>query len=110
MPRSKNIVLPLVPKKDSPTVPMVVENRPSMLQTMKEGVSFGMGTSLARVMFDRTFGPIQKQEPAPFQYEACYAERRVFEKCIVSLNESAFCNNEQNNLAECIKIKEKNLS
>lgn len=44
MPRSKNIVLPLVPKKDSPTVPIVVENRPSMLQTVKEGVSFGMGT------------------------------------------------------------------
>lgn len=112
MPRSKTIVAPLLSKKDSTvsTVPMVIETKPSMLQTMKEGVSFGMGTSIARAMFDRTFGPIPKQEPAPFQYEPCYVERRVFERCIVSQNETAFCNNEQNDLVECIKIKEKNLS
>ena len=42
MPRSKTIVAPLLSKKDSTvsTVPMVIETKPSMLQTMKEGVSF----------------------------------------------------------------------
>lgn len=109
MPRSKAMISPLVPKRDT-TVPMVIENKPSMLQTMKEGASFGMGTSIARVMFDRTFGPIQKQEPAPFQYEPCYTERRVYERCLISQNENAFCGNEQQDLLQCIKIKEKNLN
>jgi hypothetical protein len=106
MPRSKAIMPPLLTKKDT-SVPMVIETKPSMLQTMKEGVSFGMGTSIARVMFDRTFGPIQKQEPAPFQYEACYNERRVFERCLISQNETAFCGNEQQDLLQCIKVREK---
>lgn len=86
-------------KKEPVHIEKVVQDRPSMLQIMKEGASFGMGSSLARVLIERSF-PTQ---PLPL-YETCKTERVVYESCL--MNESAgYCTEQQTNLEGCLRNK-----
>ena len=88
-------------KKEITTVPDVKQG-PSLLQTMKEGASFGMGATLARVMIERTILP-----PSRIEFEPCYIEKRVFERCLLNNDESVYCRHERDNYDECIKVTEK---
>ena len=109
MPRSKVILTPIKPKADT-TVPMVIEKGPSMLQVIKEGAAFGTGSTLARIMLERIIGPTQVLPPSRVEYEPCYMERRVFERCILNQHDNIYCRNEEMELSECIKVTEKKLN
>lgn len=50
----------ITPMPKMPTVPTVNSQRPSFLQTMKEGISFGVGSSIGHRIVGAAFG-----EPTP---------------------------------------------
>ena len=78
---------------------------PSFLQTVKEGMAFGTGSTVARTMIERTLLP-----PGRIDYEPCYTEHRVYERCLINQDERAYCKDYRDEYEKCIKITEKKLS
>ena len=91
------------------SVPAPLVAKPSMLQTVKEGFSFGVGSSIAHTMVGRLFGSSSQIHPqAPTApVDSCYKERRDYETCI--LNEDIYrCNDKQETYTLCIQKEEWN--
>ena len=104
MPRSKTFLGPKTPTVVAPTPSSVVApvvQTPSLMQTMKEGVAFGTGSTLARMMIDRMLSTNAKET----QYDTCKQQKIMFEKCLVDHGEYMFCRDQQNAIDECIKDK-----
>ena len=82
MPRSKQTSV--VPSRSStvPVVAMPTVSKPSLMQTVKEGVGFGIGSAIGHRIIGGIFAssPSQSQEPKrrPTEYEQCLAEHRDF--------------------------------
>jgi hypothetical protein len=81
MPRSSS---PKIPERKITTVkqmplpfdrnlPAIIPQRPSFLQTMKEGVALGVGSSLGHRLVGAIMGPtmIQKAEQNKEEYDQC---------------------------------------
>ena len=96
MPRSKAILAPIKAKTDT-TVPTVINKGPSMLQIVKEGAAFSVGSTVARHMIERLIGTTQTPPTGHTEYDPCYMERRVFERCILNEHDNIFCRNEETN-------------
>jgi len=109
MPRStKSVLAPKsvsVPKSITVPVKNDTPQAPSFLQTVKEGMAFGTGSTLARMMIERTLLP-----PSRIDHEPCYMEHRVYERCVINQDEHVYCRDERDNYEQCIKITEKKLS
>lgn len=54
--------------------------KPSLMQTVKEGVGFGIGSAIGHRIIGGLFGPSSPQEPKRrlTEYEQCLAEHRDF--------------------------------
>jgi hypothetical protein len=86
--RNPTVAAPKVahPKVAHPKVAHPTVATPSLLQTVKEGFSFGIGSALAHRVIGGIFGPSypQSQPPPqeatrrPTEYEQCLAEHRDF--------------------------------
>ena len=94
MPRSSsNKVAPNVAKPNvaNSIIAMSTVSKPSLMQTVKEGVGFGVGSALAHRLVGGLFGPSKPQPPPqevtrrPTEYEQCLAEHRDF------ADSTAFC-------------------
>lgn len=95
MPRSKATIVPV-----SPPASPVSHPKPSMVQTVKEGFSFGVGSSLARHFVDRLMGgPSGRVDPAP-----CEQQRKSFENCILAEENEMYCGDKKANLQACLKL------
>jgi hypothetical protein len=102
MPRSKTALV--VPAKTTTAVQVVpAQAPPSFMQTIKEGFAFGAGSSIARNVIDRVMSTGQTLPPSRVCHEPCLLERNVFENCIISEDNEAYCGNEQLKLRNCIK-------
>ena len=118
MPRSKAMFAPLasqsqrpspiltpVPQTPIPQTPIPqtpTQQSPTFLQTMKEGAAFGVGSTFARMMIEKTMGV---HPPSRIEHEPCYTERRVYEMC--SSSENIICDRERSYYDECIKVTER---
>lgn len=83
MPRSKQTTV--VPSRSStvPVVAMPTVSKPSLMQTVKEGVGFGIGSAIGHRVVNGIFGPSPPQSRPtesrrPTEYEQCLAEHRDF--------------------------------
>jgi len=102
MPRSKTaVVAPKPPVIVSKTPEPIAVQSPSLMQTMKEGVAFGTGSGLARIMLDRLFNTNDKET----SYDACSEKRMVFERCLIDQSEHIFCRKQENALNDCLTRK-----
>ena len=89
MPRSQKSAV--VIHKPAP-VPAIIPQKPSFVQTVKEGFSFGVGSSIAHNIVNRMFASseqkTQKLTPTLVQareYEQCLAEHSDF------VDSSSYC-------------------
>ena len=90
MPRSQKSAV--VIHKPAP-VPAIIQPKPSFLQTVKEGFSFGVGSSIAHNVVNRMFASsstapekVQMQtQTQPREYEQCLAEHSDF------VDSSSYC-------------------
>jgi hypothetical protein len=85
MPRPKQTAITKPRPFTTPSVasPSILQTHtPSLLQTVKEGVGFGIGSAIGHRIIGGLFGPSssQSQEPKrrPTEYEQCLAEHRDF--------------------------------
>ena len=96
MPRSSKTSM--VPHTSTP--PAVIRPQaPSLLQTMQEGLAFGVGSSVARNMVDRVLQP-----SLPLR-NTCLNEHAAFDKCILTHNEVGLCLEENDTLKRCISSR-----
>jgi hypothetical protein len=96
MPRSSKSSM--VPHKSTP--PAVIRPQaPSLLQTMQEGLAFGVGSSVARNIVDRFLQP-----SLPLR-STCLDEHSAFDKCILTHNEVGLCLDENDRLKRCISSR-----
>jgi hypothetical protein len=72
-----------------PTVPTVNSQRPSFLQTMKEGISFGVGSSIGHRIVGAAFGePTPRVGMMTSQTEKLQEE---YEQCMKKYDDIAGC-------------------
>lgn len=91
---------PAAPPMQLPQLPQVPQ-QPTLMQSMKDGLGLGLGSSIAHNVVGRMFGApayTPKEEKKP-----CAAELREFENCMIS-NDTTFCGDKQSAYAECIKL------
>lgn len=63
-----------MPKKvESKNLPAIIPQKPSFLQTMKEGVAFGVGNAIAHKIIGSIPNTIKTTE-RPVEYEQCMEE------------------------------------
>lgn len=70
MPERKITTMPLVIKKN---LPALIPQKPSFLQTMKEGFAFGIGNTIAHKIIGSIPNTIKGPEH-PIEYEECMKE------------------------------------
>lgn len=93
MPRpSKSVV---VHKPAPPPAPVRVQP-PSLMQTMQEGLAFGVGSSVARTMVDRMFERSAARETCTAQYTA-------FDNCILAHEDVGMCLVDKDKLTACMQ-------
>jgi hypothetical protein len=102
----------IAPYRPSPAPAPVVHHaveRPTLGQSIKDGVGLGIGSGLGHALVNRMFGigaPTNQIHPAPFTptnaKEPCEAERKSFETCL--LNNSDVCYNQQTALTQCLQL------
>ncbi len=103
----------IAPYRPSPAPAPVVHHtvdRPTIGQSIKDGVGLGIGSGLGHALVNRMFGigaPTNQIHPAPFTpsppaKEPCEAERKSFESCL--LNNSDVCYNQQTALTQCLQL------
>lgn len=66
------------------------------MQTVKEGLAFGVGTSVARNMVDRMFQPSAARETCATQYTA-------FDNCILAHDDISLCVLQRDKLTACMQ-------
>jgi hypothetical protein len=71
---TRNLPAPIVPQK------------PSFLQTMKEGLAFGIGSSLGHGLIGSVMGPTIVQKPIVSK------KQEEYEKCIKDNDDKSGCN------------------
>ena len=82
---------------------------PSFGQAVKDGIAYGVGSSIAHNVIGRMFSapaytPRESQPtPATKPTEACGVERNCFENCLLREG-SGFCGREQDDFTACIKL------
>lgn len=86
MPRStkhspKQTILP------APKQPAVYTSSPSMLDTMKQGFSFGIGSSIAHNMMNSIFRPTTKETKLPTDNM-----HELYNKCLEKNDNTINCN------------------
>ena len=87
MPRSnsskKTVPLVYTSPKTPIAIPPIKFQQPTLLQSVKEGFGFGVGSSIARNMIDRAFGSFSEQKPIikSTEYTQCIQEGGTQEVC-----------------------------
>ena len=93
MPRSQRATSPIKRPEASPirtATPIHVPARPiqpTFGQTIKEGLAFGIGSSIARNMVDSVMQPTTITKPIPVQH----AKMKEFKACMESKNDYDEC-------------------
>lgn len=103
----------VVPYRSSPApilrhVPSPTFERPTLGQSMKDGFGLGVGSGLGHALVNRMFGlgaPTTTPSPQAPPKEPCEFERRSFELCLTSNNDT--CHNKQFALTECLRLSKK---
>jgi hypothetical protein len=73
--------MPRIPENRN--LPAIIPQRPSFLQTMKEGVALGIGSSIGH----RIVGAVLGTAHTP----AGYAKNEEYEKCVKDTNDKSGC-------------------
>jgi len=98
MPRpSKNTV---VTRKIAHTPDVIRPQDPSLLQTMQEGLAFGVGSSVARNMIDRVLQP-----SASVPRTICTDEHAAFDKCVMTNDDVRFCIDAHETFKKCLSSR-----
>lgn len=82
-PKPRNITT--VPVSFNKNIPALTSQRPSFLQTMKEGVSFGIGNSLGHRLVGAILGPSTVQTPKVDK------KHEEYEQCMKDTNDKSGC-------------------
>ncbi len=104
---SSRSVVPYRSTASSPSVVHHAVERPTLGQSIKDGVGLGIGSGLGHALVGRMFGigaPTNQIHPYPstIAKEPCEAERKSFESCL--LNNSDVCYNQQTALTQCLQL------
>jgi hypothetical protein len=67
-------------------LPALIPQRPSFLQTMKEGVALGVGSSLGHRIVGAIMGPLQTS-----QVKTLDTKKEEYEQCMKDNNDKAGC-------------------
>ena len=108
MPRDnkKELIRRSTPMVSPRIIPMT---QPTLFQSLKQGFGFGVGSTVARNMFEldtkQTVDVIHKQEPSE-KKDRCWAEREVFETCLKNVINDDGCQAQQSLYTHCIQHPE----
>jgi len=72
--------------KDNKNLPAITPQRPSFLQTMKEGVALGIGSSIGHRVVGAFMGP-----SSPIKEHVPSLMTREYEKCMEEYDDKAVC-------------------
>ena len=108
MPRRSQspIIRKHIKSEPTPKVPTTISHtpvqRPSMLQTMKEGLAFGVGNAFAHRMIMGT--SLYQQQPQQQQEQQKQLFNPEYIQCIKEYNDKSVCDTiYQNKYEQCIK-------
>jgi len=68
-------------------LPAIIPHKPSFLQTMKEGVALGMGSSIGHRIVGSFMGPMNP----PIKEHVPVLKNIEYEKCMEEYNDKAVC-------------------
>jgi hypothetical protein len=94
MPRSsspskpRNITTMPIRISEQRNLPALIPERPSFLQTMKEGVALGVGSSIGHRIVGAIMGPPQIQTS---QVQTVDKKKEEYEQCMKDTNDKAGC-------------------
>jgi hypothetical protein len=93
MPRSSKPTTPAPPKPTISTAPASTPKSsiqaPSMMDTMKQGFSFGVGSAIAHNIMNSIFRPAPAPAPTPTPKESMHD---LYNKCIEKNDSAINCN------------------
>lgn len=74
-------------------LPAIITQRPSFLQTMKEGVALGVGSSIGHRIVGAIMGPSRSSEPIvpPAKEHVPTLMTREYEQCMKEYDDKAVC-------------------
>lgn len=81
MPERKITTMPI--NDNTKNLPALIPQRPSFLQTMKEGLALGVGSSLGHRLVDSITRPVEKEPMSNVLKE--------FEKCMTKYDDKEMC-------------------
>ena len=92
----KKIVTMPIRIKEQGTPPAIIPQRPSFLQTMKEGVALGIGSSIGHRVVGAFMGPLgasAHREPIipPIKEHVPRLMNREYEQCMEEYDDKAVC-------------------
>ena len=76
--------------------------QPSFGSTLKQGLAFGIGNSIAHRLIG---APVSIEIPQKKENLPCEKERLAFEACLKTTSSDVFCGSEQMVYKECIQTK-----
>ena len=82
MPERKITTMPLIVDRTK-NLPAIISQKPSFLQTMKEGFALGIGSSLGHKLVDTVTRPVEKEPMSNVLKE--------FEKCMTKYDDKEMC-------------------
>ena len=85
----KHSTVTSMPQKHPHTVVPNISPRPTMFQTMKEGLAFGVGNAIAHRMIMGNSLHQQKQDQEPEKKEAQFSPEYI--QCIKEYNDKSVC-------------------
>jgi hypothetical protein len=91
MPRHNNKITPDKPVLTKPPINIVIPKSPSILNSIKEGFGFGIGSAIARNIVDSIPNTIVQVESKPncFEYKKCLESNDKYE-CFGNLNQREY--------------------
>ena len=107
-PVTKSSNVPAVYKPSLP--PAVIQQKPSLLSSMKEGFAMGTGMALARNMVDRILSPSSSshiQEPMMHTHDLCKKQEMDYRMCMRMYHNDfqISCSKEKEELDSCSTMK-----
>jgi len=86
----KKIVTMPIRNKEQRNIPAIIPQRPSFLQTMKEGVALGIGSSIGHRVVGAFMGPSGAIIP-PIKEHVPALMNREYEQCMEEYDDKAVC-------------------
>jgi hypothetical protein len=91
MPRHNNKIAPVKSVLPNPVINRIIPKSPSMLDTIKEGFGFGLGSTIARNLVNAIPNTIVQVESKPncFEYKKCLESNDKYE-CFGNLDQKEY--------------------